>query len=53
MTAFTSLRLALAKHAAYRRTRRELANLPLDLAIHDLGIYPGDADLIARRAVYG
>ncbi|MFT5742943.1 MAG: hypothetical protein ACI86S_001005 [Paracoccaceae bacterium] len=42
-----------AKHAAYTRTRREIANLPTELAIEDLGIFPSDADKIATRAVYG
>ena len=30
----------------------EIARLPLDVAL-DLGLYPGDADRIAHRAVYG
>lgn len=53
MTLINTLRTRLAKRAAYRRTRYELANLPADLAIEDLGIYPGDAHKIATRAVYG
>lgn len=53
MTLINTLRSALAKRAAYNRTRREIANLPLELAVEDLGIYPGDADRIASRAVYG
>jgi uncharacterized protein YjiS (DUF1127 family) len=53
MTFITTLRTRLAKRAAYQRTRYELANLPTELAIEDLGIYPGDADEIATRAVYG
>lgn len=43
---------ALQKRAAYNRTRREIAKLPLDVAL-DLDIYPGDADRIAAKAVYG
>lgn len=42
----------LKKRAAYRRTVRELRRLPLDTAL-DLDLYPGDAEIIARRAVYG
>lgn len=48
----TALRTRLAQHRAYLRTRRELASLPLDVAL-DLDIYPGDAARIARNAVYG
>ena len=36
----------------YHRTLRELRRLPLDVAL-DLDIYPGDAEKLARRAVYG
>ncbi len=53
MTLITTLRAALEKRAAYNRTRREIANIPVELAIEDLGIYPGDAHRIATRAVYG
>ena len=42
----------LSKRAAYNRTVRELKNMPLDVAL-DLGIYKGDAEKIAHRAVYG
>lgn len=42
----------LKKRAAYSRTVRELRNLPLDTAL-DLDIYPGDAERLAHRAVYG
>lgn len=52
MTMVAKLRLAVQKHAAYRRTRSEISKLPLATAI-DLDIYPGDADRIARQAVYG
>jgi uncharacterized protein YjiS (DUF1127 family) len=47
-----SLRDAAAKRAAYRRTVRELSNLPIDTAL-DLDIYQGDAAKIAHQAVYG
>lgn len=54
MTHFlNSIRTAARRHAAYRRTARELRNLPTDLATEDLGLYPGDARSIARQAVYG
>lgn len=53
MTAFNTLLESLKNRAAYNRTRRELRNTPLDIAVEDLGFYPGDADRIARQAVYG
>jgi len=53
MTLRTTLRDRLAKRAAYNRTRHEIANLPVELAVVDLGIFPDDADKIATRAVYG
>ncbi|PZX17572.1 hypothetical protein LX81_01297 [Palleronia aestuarii] len=43
---------AARKRNAYLRTRHALRTLPLDTAL-DLDIYPGDADRIARRSVYG
>ena len=52
MTMFENLMTAARKQALYRRTRDEIARMPTDVAI-DLGIYPGDADRIARKAVYG
>ena len=42
----------LQKRREYGRTLRALRNLPLDTAL-DLGIYQGDAEKIARNAVYG
>jgi len=42
----------LKKRALYRQTVRELRSLPLDVAL-DLDIYSGDAEKIARHAVYG
>jgi uncharacterized protein YjiS (DUF1127 family) len=53
MTAFATLRRTLEKRAEYLRVKREIEALPVELAVEDLGIYPGDADKIARRAVYG
>jgi uncharacterized protein YjiS (DUF1127 family) len=52
ITVFDMLKTAAANYARYRQTRDEIANLPLDVAL-DLGIYPGDAERIAREAVYG
>jgi hypothetical protein len=52
MKFFDQLRSDAAKRAAYRRTRDEIARMPIDIAL-DLDIYPGDADRIAHRAVYG
>lgn len=46
------LKKALDDQARYRRTRDEIARMPLDVAL-DLDIYPGDADRIARAAVWG
>lgn len=48
----TTLRTAALKRADYRRTKRELSQLPVNVAL-DLDLYPGDADHLARRAVYG
>lgn len=42
----------LKKRRAYNRTLNELRRLPLDVAL-DLDIYPGDAEKLAHRAVYG
>jgi uncharacterized protein YjiS (DUF1127 family) len=49
---YEMLKTAAGNYARYRQTRDEIANLPLDVAL-DLGLYPGDADRIARDAVYG
>jgi uncharacterized protein YjiS (DUF1127 family) len=35
----------------YIKTRNEIARLPLDIAL-DLGLFRGDADKIARNAVW-
>ena len=51
-TFFASLREAARKRALYVRTRNEIAAMPRDVAI-DLGISPGDAEWIARKAVWG
>lgn len=52
MSLFNTLRAAAHRRAQYHRTVAELQNMPIDTAL-DLGIYQGDADKIARRAVYG
>lgn len=51
-TMMTRLREASRKRRLYRTTRNEIARMPRDVAL-DLDIFPEDADLIARRAVYG
>jgi hypothetical protein len=48
----TRIRQIAEKRARYQRTVAELKALPLDVAL-DLDIYPGDAERIARDAVYG
>lgn len=48
----TNLRVRAAKHAAYRRIRDEIATLSQAEAL-DLGIFPADADRMARKAVWG
>ncbi len=52
MTLFSQIRTALNKRAAYIRTRNEIRDMPLDVAL-DLNIYRGDADQMAYQAVYG
>ncbi len=53
MPAFASrLSARLAQRARYNRTVAELKAMPLEVAL-DLDIYPGDAEKIAHRAVYG
>lgn len=52
ITVIDMLKAAAVNYARYRQTRDEIANLPLDVAL-DIGIYPGDAERIAREAVYG
>jgi uncharacterized protein YjiS (DUF1127 family) len=51
-TVIDMLKDAARNYALYRTTRDEIANMPLDVAL-DLGIYRGDAERIAREAVYG
>lgn len=47
-----ALKVRMDQYARYRRTRDEIARMPLDVAL-DLDIYPGDAERIARQAVWG
>lgn len=42
----------LTKRSQFRRTVAALRAMPLDVAL-DLDLFPGDAEKIARRAVYG
>ena len=51
-TLFAKYRAEVAKQAAFRWTRDEIANMARSTAI-DLGIFPEDADKIAREAVWG
>ncbi|MDO9638740.1 MAG: hypothetical protein Q7J44_09375 [Pseudotabrizicola sp.] len=52
VSVYAMIRDAAVTYARFRKTRAQIANLPLDVAL-DLDLYPGDADRIARRAVYG
>jgi hypothetical protein len=52
MMMIAQLKDAMAKRALYVKTRDEIAQMPLDVAL-DLDIYPGDAERIAYQAVYG
>ncbi len=48
----TRVQSAIRTRAAYRQTVNQIRKLPIDVAL-DLDLYPGDAESIARRAVYG
>jgi uncharacterized protein YjiS (DUF1127 family) len=52
MNLITRLRSMAAEQATYRRLRAEIAGLSHAEAL-DLGIFPSDADRIARQAVWG
>ena len=52
LSVYDMLRTSARTYGAYLRTKREIANLPLDVAL-DLDIYPADARRIAHDAVYG
>ena len=52
MTLVKQMQDAVRVRAEYRRTLAELSRMPLDTAL-DLDIYKGDAERLARSAVYG
>jgi uncharacterized protein YjiS (DUF1127 family) len=52
ISVYGTIREAARTYALYRKTRNEIANMPIDVAL-DLNIYRGDAENIAREAVYG
>ena len=47
-----TLRDNAAKNAEYFRIRNEIADLPADVA-RELGIFPGEAHFLAKKAVWG
>ena len=51
-TLFENLRDRASKRSLYNRTVAELQSTNIDTRL-DLGIYEGDIEAIARRAVYG
>ena len=51
-TLINDIRARAAKRSAYKATVHELRRLPLEVAL-DLNIHRGDAEKIARAAVYG
>lgn len=52
LTLITTLRIKTHNYALYHRTHDEVAALAPSVA-HDLGLMPHDAEMIARRAVWG
>ncbi len=52
MSILSTMRIAAEKHATYLRIKREISNMPLDVAL-DLGMFREDAGKIAYDAVYG
>lgn len=52
MTLIDTIRQTIAKRAVYSRTKHEIEQMPLDVAL-DLDIDRNDAAQIARTAVYG
>ena len=52
ISVFDMLATAARNYAKYRATRDEIANLPADIA-RDIGVFPADAERIARESVYG
>ncbi|SLN16538.1 hypothetical protein [Roseisalinus antarcticus] len=53
MTMLSTIRSAVQKRSQYNRLVRELRALPTGLAVEDLALYPGDAEAIATRSIYG
>jgi hypothetical protein len=49
---FAQMRAEAEKRAVYRATRDEIARMPRAIAL-DLGMFPEDAEMIARKAVWG
>jgi uncharacterized protein YjiS (DUF1127 family) len=45
------VKTALNNYARYVATRNEIARMPLDVSL-DLGLFRGDAEKIARKAVW-
>ena len=45
------VKTAMTKYSRYIATRDEIARMPLDVAL-DLGLFRGDAERIARKAVW-
>ncbi len=52
MTTLNTVRTAIEKRVAYSRLKRELQNMPLEVAI-DLGMFREDAAKTAAKVVYG
>ncbi len=52
MKILTQFKDAAQKRALYIKTRNEIAQMPLDVAL-DLDMFRGDAEHIAYQAVYG
>jgi predicted transcriptional regulator len=49
---FAKMHVEAQKRALYRVTRDEIARMPRAVAL-DLGMFPEDAEIIARQAVWG
>jgi len=52
MKLIEALKTAARNRARYIATRDEIAHMPPDVAL-DLGLFRGDAETIARKAVWG
>jgi uncharacterized protein YjiS (DUF1127 family) len=51
MSLFSQLRAAVQKRVAYNQTVFELRGLT-DRIAEDIGLYPADAERLAREAIY-